>query len=301
MLDLLLALWPLFALIVGGHLLRRLDFVGEGFWPGAERINYFILFPALLFRSLATAPLDNPALPRVALCVTLVLATAMAALEILRRYRGWMPDRHGVFVQGVLRFNTYIGLATVGTVFGPDGLTLIAVLLALTVPAVNVLSIHAFTPKGSARLGTWLLALLRNPLILACLLGTAFNLTGLKLSGGTDTFLSLLAATSLPLGLLSVGAALQPQDLRGEKSALLMTSVARLLIMPLVAWLFVRLLGLPPMESAVVILFFALPSAPTAYVLTRQFGGDARLMAGIITLQTLLAALTLPLIRGVVS
>ncbi|MEE4462629.1 AEC family transporter, partial [Azotobacter chroococcum] len=63
---LLLALWPLFALIVGGHLLRRRDLLGEGFWPGAERLNYFILFPALLFHSLAGAPLDNPVLPRLA-------------------------------------------------------------------------------------------------------------------------------------------------------------------------------------------------------------------------------------------
>ena len=64
---LLYSLWPLFALIVGGYLLRRHDFPGEAFWPAAERLNYFILFPALLFSSLATAPLDNPALPRLAL------------------------------------------------------------------------------------------------------------------------------------------------------------------------------------------------------------------------------------------
>ncbi len=67
--PLLLALWPLFALIVAGHLLRRADFPGEAFWPGAERLNYFVLFPALLLGSLARAPLDNPALPRLALAV----------------------------------------------------------------------------------------------------------------------------------------------------------------------------------------------------------------------------------------
>jgi len=57
-----------------------------------------------------------------------------------------------------------------------------------------------------------------------------------------------------------------------------------------------RLTGLPTMETTILVLFFALPTAPTAYVLTRQLGGDSHLMAGIITLQTLLAAASLPLI-----
>ena len=55
-------------------------------------------------------------------------------------------------------------------------------------------------------------------------------------------------------------------------------------------------LHLPALESSVLVLFFALPTAPTAYVLTRQLGGDGHLMAGIITLQTLLAAASLPLV-----
>ena len=95
MLTLFQALWPLFALIIGGHLLRRWDFPGEAFWPAAERLNYFILFPALLFSSLATAPLGNPALPRLALAVLLALGLAWIALLVARRVRGWSAARFG--------------------------------------------------------------------------------------------------------------------------------------------------------------------------------------------------------------
>ena len=102
--------------------------------------------------------------------------------------------------------------------------------------------------------------------------------------------LSLLAAASLPLGLLCVGAALKPEQLSGEIPALGWNSALRLLTMPLLAWTVAWALALPAMDSAVLVLFFALPTAPTAYVLTRQLGGDSQLMAGIITLQTLLAA-----------
>ncbi|WP_432214328.1 AEC family transporter, partial [Pseudomonas aeruginosa] len=107
---LLYSLWPLFALIVGGYALRRWDFPGEAFWPAAERLNYFILFPALLFSNLATAPLDDPGLARQALAVLLGLGVAWLALLLCKRWRGWDAGRFGAIAQGVLRFNTYLGL-----------------------------------------------------------------------------------------------------------------------------------------------------------------------------------------------
>ncbi len=70
--KILLVLWPLFALIAMGFVLRRSTIFTTDFWPSAEKLNYFILFPALLINSLATAPLDNPKLPYLAsaiLCV----------------------------------------------------------------------------------------------------------------------------------------------------------------------------------------------------------------------------------------
>lgn len=293
MTTLLYSLWPLFALILGGLALRRWNFPGEAFWPAAERLNYFILFPALLFNSLATAPLDNPALPRLALAVLLGLGGAWLVLLLVRRLRGWPASRFGAFSQGILRFNTYLGLAVVGSLYGQPGLALAALLLALMVPAVNVLSVWSLTAEGGASVRSLLWPIMKNPLILACLAGILVNLAGVGLPGGSDRLLGLLAAASLPLGLLCVGAALRPQELRGETVALAWNCGLRLLAMPLLAYAVARLLHLPTLESSVLVLFFALPTAPTAYVLTRQLGGDGHLMAGIITLQTLLAAASL--------
>ena len=293
---LLLALWPLFALIIAGYFLRLRDFPSEAFWPGAERINYFVLFPALLFSSLATAPLDNPALPRLAGAVMLALGLVWVALLLLKRVRNWPAARFGAFAQGGLRFNTYLGLAAVGSLFGKEGLALAALMLALMVPTVNVMSVWALTAERGVSVRSLLLPILKNPLILACLTGALVNLSGLGLPGGTDRLLRLLAAASLPLGLLCVGAALKPRELGGEIPALGWNSALRLLAVPLLAYAVARLLHLPAMETTIIVLFFALPTAPTAYVLTRQLGGDSHLMAGIITLQTLLAAASLPLV-----
>lgn len=298
---LLQALWPLFALIVGGYCLRRWQFPGETFWPAAERLNYFILFPALLFSSLASAPLDNPALPRLALAVLLGLGGGWLALLLVRRLRGWPAARFGAFTQGILRFNTYLGLAAIGSLHGQPGLVLAALLLALLVPAVNVLSVWALSADSGVSARALLLPILKNPLILACLAGVAVNLLGIGLPGGSERLLGLLAAASLPLGLLCVGAALNLQELRGEKATLAWNCALRLLAMPALALLVALALRLPPQESTLLVLFFALPTAPTAYVLTRQLGGDGHLMAGIITLQTLLAAVSLPLVLSLLA
>ncbi len=296
MTALLLALWPLFALIVAGYFLRLREFPSDAFWPGAERLNYFILFPALLFSSLATAPLDNPALPRLAAAVMLALGLAWLGLLALKRLRGWPAARFGALTQGALRFNTYLGLAAVGSLFGKEGLALAALMLALMVPTVNVMSVWALTAERGVSVRSLLLPIMKNPLILACLAGALVNFSGLGLPGGSDRLLGLLAAASLPLGLLCVGAALKPQELSGEVPALGWNSALRLVAVPSLTYAVARLLGLPEMETTILVLFFALPTAPTAYVLTRQLGGDSHLMAGIITLQTLLAAASLPLL-----
>ncbi|WP_341646196.1 AEC family transporter [Thauera sp. SDU_THAU2] len=299
--HILISLWPLFVLIVAGHVMQRTGFPGAGFWPGAERFNYFVLFPALLFSSLSTAPLDSPALPRLLAAAMIVLGVVTAGLLVARRIKGWPAARFGVQLQGLLRFNTYLGLAAVSGLYGKEGMAYAAVILAVLVPAMNVLSVLALTADRSKSVAALIMPLARNPLILSCLAGALFNLSGLELKWGTDKLLSLLATTSLPLGLLCVGAALKLDELQGQGSALVGNSLIRLLVVPVIAFLSAWILALPTIETAVLVLFFALPTAPTAYVLTRQLGGDSHLMAGLITFQTLLSAISLLLVMAALA
>ena len=297
----LVSLWPLFVLILAGHGMRRFGFPGEGFWPGAERLNYYILFPALLFNSRIAAPLNHPALPRLLAAVGLVLFIATAGLLALRRLKEWPASRFGVLLQGMLRFNTYLGLAAVSGLYGKEGLLLATVILAVLVPAVNVLSVMALSADNTKTVRSLLIPVARNPLILACAAGAAVNLAGIEPGWGTDRLLTMLANTSLPLGLLSVGAALKLNELRGQLGTLVGNSLGRLLLMPALAFMTARALELPTTESAILLLFFALPTAPTAYVLARQLGGDSHLMAGLITFQTLLSAISLLLIMAALA
>lgn len=294
--DVLLALWPIFGLILFGYLLRRGRFFRQEFWDGAERMNYFLLFPALLVGSMTQAPFFSPGLPKIALLALLGILLIWCALLLLRRRYGWPAARFGVLAQGALRFNTYLGLATVSALYGSGGLAIAAIIMAVKIPVLNLLSVWALASGQQLRISQMLRPILKNPLIQACLLGIVLNLSGLGLPLGSDKLMSMLGAGSLPLGLLCVGAALQPARLLAERVVMLFSSLTRLLLIPAACALFGWLLGLPAQAAALVIIFFALPTAPTAYILTRQMNGDSELMAGIITMQTLLAALTLPLV-----
>ncbi|PZX04014.1 AEC family transporter [Celeribacter halophilus] len=295
-------IWPLFALICLGYILVRRGFPDPGFWPAAERINYFLFFPALLVSSLADAPVRDPQVLRLGGATVVVILIAACALSLFRRAHPIPAARFGAVLQGAVRFNTYLGLAILATLTGPVGIERAAIYLAIAVPLVNVLSIMALTEAGQGRtLFSMLRTMALNPLILACLGGIALALTGWGLPFGTGRFLDLLAQASLPLGLLCVGAALQPATLRRDGVTLAASGALRLLLMPLLAALIARLVGLNGVEALVLVVFSAIPTAPTSYVLTRQMNGDGTLMAGIVTSQTIAAIATIPLILWVLG
>lgn len=294
----LIALWPTFVLIILGYLLRRGGFAGQAFWDGADRLNYFLLFPALLVGSMTGAPFSSPGLAGIAVLILACIALLWLVLLGLRRHYRWPASRFGVLVQGAMRFNTYLGLAAVNALYGSEGLAIAAIVMAIKIPVLNVLSVWALASGPQLQPRQLLVPLAKNPLILACLLGIGLNLSGIGLPLGTANLVSMLGSGSLPLGLLCVGAALQPAYLLGERRTLLVTSGVKLLLVPALVAVMALLLGVGGLMAALVILFFALPTAPTAYALARQLNGDSQLMAGIITLQTLLAMLTLPLVMG---
>ncbi len=290
-----MTIWPLFAMICLGFVLARKEFPDPGFWAGAERFNYFLLFPALLVTSLVDAPVRDPAIQRLGGAAVVTILIAWVAMGMARRVFPAPAARFGPALQGAVRFNTYLGLAITASLAGGAGVARAAVYLAIAVPLVNVLSILALTESGAARHPLTLAkTMLRNPLILACLLGLALALTGLGLPFGIGRFLELVAQASLPLGLLCVGAALQPAALRQEAGALAGNVVLRLCGMPVLAALVALGFGLDGTEALVLIVFSAIPTAPTAYVLTRQLGGDGTFMAGLVTAQTLAAVATIP-------
>ncbi len=296
---LLLALVPIALLIALGFALRRAGFLAETFWPQAERLGYYVLLPSLFVHGLATAHLDG--VPVLALAAVLVASTLTVALVLLALRPRLALDGAAftsVF-QGGIRFNNYVGVSAAVGLFGAQGVALAAVANAAIVPTVNVLCVLVFARFGSAgRLAPAAIVrqLALNPLVVASVVGIGFQATGLSLPVGVEPVLRALGQASLPLGLLCVGAALDFGTARTWVRPLAVTSAVKFGLMPLATVLACLLLGLRGPAAATALLFQALPTASSSYIMARQLGGDAPLMAGIVALQTVLAGAALPLV-----
>lgn len=297
MLQIILALVPVFALLMMGFFARRHGFPGEGFWAPAERLTYYLLFPALLINSLSQASLSGAESLRIVLAVLVLLALVSSLCFLLKKPLGVSFSAYTSFYQGSMRFNTFVALATTSALLSAAGLVVAAIIAAVMIPVLNILCVLVFaSEKGLlANLLPTLKALATNPLILACFAGVLLNLLG-GLPATLSAMLGLLGQMALPLGLLSVGAALDLSALRSSGRLLYISSAIKLLLFPLVAWGVAHVLQLSELASQVLIIFAAMPTASSAYILARQLGGDAPLMAAIITSQTLFAMLTIPLV-----
>lgn len=243
----LLALLPIALLIGLGALLRRIGFIGEAFWPQAERLGYYVLLPSLFIHGLATARLDG--VPVLSLAAVLVASTVTVALALLALRPRLALDGAAftsVF-QGGIRFNNYVGVSAAVGLFGAQGLALAAVANAAIVPTVNVLCVLVFARFGSGgRLAPAAIArqLAFNPLVVASVIGISLQATGLPLPIGVDAMLKALGQASLPLGLLCVGAALDFGAARTWFRPVAVSSAVKFGLMPLVTVLACLLLGL---------------------------------------------------------
>lgn len=289
--DIVLLL-PDFVLIALGWLICRHTPLGRPVWDGAERLVYYVLFPALLFNAIARNPLQlGTALPLVA-SAWLMLAVGIALAQALRHVHGVDARLHASGAQTAFRFNTYVALAMAERLGGTQGVAWMALLVSVSVPLCNVAAVWPLARHGGHG---YLRELLRNPLILATVAGLACNLGGVQWPWLVSTTLSRMGAAALPLGLMAVGAGLQVGALREAPKLAGALMAIKHLAMPLAALGFTQLLGLPTAQQTIVVAFAAMPTASSAYVLAVRMGGHGGFVAGLVSLSTLIAMVSLPL------
>lgn len=298
----ILAVAPIFGLIFLGFILRRFNFPGEGFWPVSERLTYYVLFPAMLVSGLSGREFDESA-TGVALVLFVAICLVAGALIVLRRLFGLDGPAFTSVFQGAIRPNTYVGMSLAAAMLGPNWMTLSAVALLTLVPLVNFLCVLVLSKHGNNGGGIkrTILELVKNPLILACVAGFLMNGLNVVLPVVVSDLLTILGTAALPLGLLAVGAGLQFDGLGDKVMPVALASVAHLIALPLVAYALAMFMGVDGVSRDAVLIYTAIPVAVSAFILARQMGGDHRLMALIITVQTVLSGVTLPLFLGILG
>jgi len=287
-----LLLLPDFALILLGVALRRWMRLGDPFWQGLEKLIYYVLFPALLVSAIVATPLDlAAALPLVGTAYV-ALAGGMLLGLLPKPFFPIPAIGYASVFQCGFRFNSYIGLAVAGMLFQAPGIATLGLIIGAAVPLVNLVAVGMLARHGPA--GLWR-EIGRNPLILATLAGFILNVAGLELPAPILAFLRRLADASIALGLITVGAALSLGHVPGVRALSAWLLGVKLFILPAIALCAGTWLELTGLNLQVVVLFAALPTASSAYILAIRMGGDGPSVAWLISATTLASMLTLPL------
>lgn len=293
------AILPVFLLLIMGILLQRKHFPFDGFWVGVDKLVYWCLFPALLFSKTSIIDFSNPMLGRYGLVLVSALLVTAAIIMLLTHLLQIPNPTATSMLQASVRFNTFIALALAERIYGAEGLIFAALGAAVLIPSVNVfLVITMVSMHGKRQQSLFKLIskeLLKNPLIMAIVLGLGLNALGLTPIPIASDIAKMLSQATLPLVLLAVGAGVRLTTIRTVGKTFWVSALGRFLIFPGVVIVMCWWLGINGLPAYVALLFGIVPTATSAYALAKQLGGDAERMAAFITLQTAMSLITIPL------
>ena len=295
-------LFPDFSLILCGYLVCRYTALNRTVWQQVESLVYYFLFPVLLFHSIIKSPLDLGAASSL-IAAGLTMGVTGIALSYSLPFLPWIGKyidtrEHAASAQIAFRFNSFIALAIAERLAGPQGLSLVAVLIGVCVPLFNV---GAVWPMARHAKRGFLSELARNPLIIATASGLCANLLGASIPVWLEPTVTRIGAASLALGLMAAGAGLQFGPLAKAKTLAASVLAIRHLILPMVALALSRIFDLADLQSTILLTFSALPTASSCYILAARMGYNGPYVAGLVTLSTLLGIVSLPFALGVLT
>ena len=331
-------LLPIFALILAGYACRRCGLLGP---TAASELNRFVVWlalPALLFDVMAHThwqQLYQPAfVATFAIACTAVFLVVLAQRLAAGRH---LADASVDAIAASYPNTGYIGFPLALLMFGPDSLmptTIATVLVACVLFALAIVLIEAAlqTDRAPHKLGgKVLVALARNPLIVAPVAGALVAASGVGMPSGVETFLKLLGGAASPCALVSLGlflAARRPSaaadaatvgvradaaegDTRegpapaarmattpGRRTSLALTLV-KLVVQPgLTWWLAAVVFALPAAMVQIAVLLAALPTGTGPYMLAEYYRREAGVTSRTILFSTVLSLATLTAIMA---
>lgn len=296
-------LLPIFGLILAGFVCRRASKLGE---TAAAELNKFVVWlclPALLFRATATADWQEIWHPRfVAVCALATMGVFVATLAVRWRSPRHLVDASIDGLSAAYANTGYIGIPLCVLVLGDRGLVpaliatliVVCVLFAIAVICVEVgLQAEKTLRHAVAKV---LVALAKNPLVVAPIAGGLWSASGLSLAAPADKFLSLLGAATTPCALVSLGAFLAARPTERSNGAAVTLSALKLVVHPVLTWvLAVWVFHLPPLWANAALLLAALPTGTGPYMLAEFYQREASVVSGTILYSTLGSLATLSL------
>lgn len=233
-----------------------------------------------------------------------IAIVALGLVSLLPRFllskEHFSNPRFTTVFQTATRWSAFVAFSASDQIIGLEGRSLVAVGVAILIPLINVGNIVVLSVFGPGE-PTWkrvVRTVITNPLVIGCLVGLAFNLTGMRPAEPFMDALGIVADGALGVGLLAVGAGVVLRRLFTSSGALWAGVFLRILVGPVLFLAISAAFDLAPVERFLGALMLSVPAASNGYVLARQMGGDADLYADILTWQIALSLFAIPILAA---
>lgn len=281
---------PIIILLCFGKLLGKYRILDETFSEKSMKLIFHLTLPLLLFFNIYNGKIEYS--NQFALIFVAVVGTTILFItgEIVAAKFIAEKRERCTFVQAVFRGNNAIlGLALCINAYGDVVYVPASIYSAIVVILFNVYGVITITRSlsgGKVNITRLLLNILKNPLIIAIILGLVMNYSAIALPRPIKITGQYLSNITLPLALLCIGASVQFKNMGSFSRVVIWGVIARLVIAPLFMVILAKLIGMSGMELAIVFLMTTTPLATAAYAMVRAMGGNATTVANIIGITT---------------
>ncbi len=291
---------PVFLLIVLGMLLRRFGMFSESFVREADRFNFKITLPVLLFLDIASADMAKDF--RVDFMFFCMGATVASFLIVWGVGRLCVKDAasRGTFAMVGFRGSiAVLGVAFVTNLYGDAGIA--PLMIASAVPLYNIFSVIALTPtkesgEGGIRIGRMVKDIVTNPLILAVLVAAPFAIFKVEIPSIPMKVLQNLKNIATPLALLMLGAGIERKQMKEKLGVSLLASLFKLVILPGLLVPVAVLCGFRGAELVAITVMLSAPTTVACYIMARNMDSDGALASTTVMLTTLGSSVTITVV-----
>lgn len=289
---------PVFVTIMAGYFIRKYFLKSDEFWAEADRLVFYILIPVLLIHVLLDAPFNKEMLVYGAIIFGVITFIFLLTL-IFKPFIGTDNPGFTSVVQGSVRVNFFISLSIATLMYGNEGVTILSFALLFTVLSGVMFSVYSLQRYGRQNPNTpkqnTIKRMAKNPVILSTVLGFSIGLLIDEIPVTLDKTFTIFDRAALPLALLSIGASLQPKSIGKQAKPVIVSILLGLITSPLLGVLLCHYFQLPILLTICCVLMLGVPAAASSITFAARMGGDKELMSSILTTQTILGLVTIPI------
>lgn len=289
---------PVFLTIFIGYILKQTGMLGEGFVSTANKFNFKVTLPALLFTDLAATNIpENFDLRYVGFCaiVTLIMICVIWWLS-----RIFIKDKSivGAFVQASYRSSAAVlGVSFIQNIYGTSGMA--PIMIIGCVPLFNIFAVLVLTIEGEnngsgvAALKKSFVNILKNPIIISIALGVAASLVNIRFNPIIDKTLHNFSVMASPLALVAIGAGFEGRKAIKKIKPTIVASLIKTVVLPAVFIPAAIYCGFRDQALVAIVIMLGSPSTPSSYIMAKAMNNDGVLTSSVVVMTTLLSALTL--------